>query len=251
MPRRTVQAGLVVLVVVAAAVTLVVLNRDRSQSAPPAAAPQWTTWAAEVTAVRPGADAASVVIEVSVPDCAGEPRVEMLTEENDTVYANVVVSGLGDCAGRKAAEVVLRTPGPLGTRPLMLNSMDVWGPSGGAYARCDEQLGCVPPEDHCAEAWIDKTVYGMDVPIKRLHGVRDVRGCDGDWLVLDINRSAGDCPPAEGAPPCAASGQASRVFFEWREGWTSFAGSQQAGCADAQAARPNFPAALCSSLDAP
>ncbi|MBN6039174.1 hypothetical protein [Amycolatopsis sp. 195334CR] len=247
MPRRTVQAGLVVVAVV---VALVVVNRGDG-SAPPAAAPEWTTWAAEVTGVRPGADPASVLIDVSIPDCGGEPRVEMLTEENDTVYANVVVSGPGTCTGQKTAEVVLRTPGPLGTRPLMLNTMDVWGLSGGAYARCDEQLGCVPPADHCAEAWIDKTVYGMDVPIKRLHGVRDVRGCDGDWLVLDLNRSAGDCPPAEGAPPCTAGGQTSRVFFEWRDGWTSFAGSQQAGCADAHAVRPQFPAALCAALGAP
>ncbi|WP_153033236.1 hypothetical protein [Amycolatopsis sp. YIM 10] len=249
MPRRTVQAVLVVLVVVALGALLAMVNRD--DDAQPSAASAEVTWAAEVTGVRPGADAASVVIGVSVPDCAGEPRVEMLTEENDTVYANVVVSGRGDCAGRKAAEVVLRTPGPLGARPLMLNSMDVWGPSGGGYARCDEQLGCLPPEDHCAEAWIDKTVYGMDVPVKRLHGVRDVRGCDGDWLVLDIDRSAGDCPPAEGASPCTAGGQASRVFFEWRDGWSSFAGSRQAGCADAHAVRPEFPAALCASLGAP
>lgn len=93
-------------------------------------------------------------------------------------------------------------------------------------------------------------MFGLDVPVERLHGIRDVRGCDGNWLVFDLNRAVGGgCPPAEGAPKCAVADHTTRLFFEWDDqGWTAFANTVSGGCADAWAVRPTFPATLCEDL---
>lgn len=221
----------------------------------------WTTNAAQVTGARPGPAPNTAVIEVELPsggeDCAKDLRIEMLTEENDTVYANVVFSSRGSavfgaCPAKVKAETTLTTPGPLGQRPLSLNSSEVWHRLGASYGRCDEHLGCTPPADPCAEAWIDKVTFDADVPVKHLNGARDVRGCDGTWLVLDINRHVGDCPPADGVPACPATGHASRVVYRWTgNGWNGVAGAKGAGCDEIKAQLPEFPSALCDRLPSP
>lgn len=89
--------------------------------------------------MRAGPDDRSATIQVSLPagspGCAQDPRIEQLTEENDMVYANVVFTQVAStgCAGRVSAEVVLRTPGPLGERDLALNGLDTWGRAGAVY----------------------------------------------------------------------------------------------------------------------
>ncbi|GAA1945911.1 hypothetical protein GCM10009754_12200 [Amycolatopsis minnesotensis] len=239
---------------------LVVSLAACGRAAEPAAA-TWTTSAAQVTGARPGPAPNTAVLEVVLPaggeDCAKDLRVEMLTEENGTVHANVVFSSrsssaVGACPAKVRAETTLSTPGPLGDRPLMLNSMDVWHRLGATYGRCDEHLGCAPPADHCAEAWIDKTTFDADVPVKHLNGARDVRACDGTWLVLDLNRHVGGCPPADGVPACSATGTANRVVYRWNgTHWGSVAGVKGAGCDEIKTRLPEFPSVLCDRLPSP
>lgn len=221
----------------------------------------WTTGAAQVTGVRPGPAPNTAVIEVDLPaggeDCAKDLHLEMLTEENNTVYANVVFSSrgsnvVGACPANERAETTLTTPGPLGDRPLVFNSEAMWHRLGAAYGRCDARLGCTPPADHCAEAWIDQATFDSDVPVKHLSGARVVRGCDGAWLVLDITRHVGECPPAEGAPGCSSEGPVNRVVYRWNgKGWQSVAGAKGAGCDEIKTRLPEFPAALCDRLPSP
>jgi hypothetical protein len=260
--------ALAALAVVAALCGIAVLvgTADGPEPAAPAAPATWATLAAEVVGVR-RADDHAVVIVASLPagraDCAKDLRIEMLQEREpdqpDVVYANVVFSSaasatVGACPDRHAAEVVMRVADPLGERTLMLNSvMRMWAPTRGpGYRQCDEVLGCHPPTDHCDPLWIDHTVLGMDVAVKRVRSVRDVLACDGTWLVLDLNRAAGNCPPAEGAPSCDIPPSTNRVFLRFeRDRWESVAGGQEAGCAPVRPELPAFPEKLCRDLPAP
>jgi hypothetical protein len=256
----TLSAGIAVVVV------LVLVSRpghtDAGQ-APVTSAPAWTTFAAEVTGVRK-VDDRTVMVQVSLPagraDCARDPHVEMLQDQlpdrPDNIYANVVFSSagaseVGACPEHQPAEVELRVTQPLGERALVLNTdtTHVWAPAGDTYRLCDPTLGCRPPADHCDPVWIDQAVLQMDVPVKRIRSIRDVLACDGTWLVFDLNRAAGQCPPAEGAPKCEITERATRLFMHFdANGWVTVAGTQDGGCAAVHAARPAFPAAMCEKL---
>jgi hypothetical protein len=146
----------------------------------------------------------------------------------------------------------MRVHASLGDRVLVFNaSSPAWGPKGDRYERCDEVLGCKPPADHCDPVWVDQAVYQLDVPVKRIRGVRDVRGCDGNWLVVDVNPAVGDCPPAEGADPCTIPARVTRWFMRFGMArWEQVTGTKQNGCAPIQAVRPEFPDVLCRNLPA-
>ena len=221
---------------------------------------RWVTYGAEVIGVRPGGDDRTAIVQVSLPagrpDCARDPHMELFNETNDTVNATAVFSSasssvIGACPSRTTVELSLSTPDPLAGRRLSLGGTYAWVVRGNGYVHCQEFLGCDPPTDHCAPGWIDKAVFSLDVSVKHIRGVRTERGCDGNWLVLDIDRSVGACPPAEGKSTCTVPANVTRVFLEWHsQGWANFAGTRQAGCVDVKAARPDFPAALCENLPA-
>lgn len=259
----------VVALAVAAAlvVTVTVIRRGDGQAAAPVTPrpPEWTTSAAEVVGVR-RVDERSVAVVADLPAgdplCARDLRIELLQDQEpdrpDVIYANVVFSSansgvLGGCPDRATAEVTMRVAKPLGRRVLLLNSTSpAWAPTAGpGYRECDDVLGCHPPADHCDPVWVDQAVLGMDVPVKRVRSIRDVLGCDGTWLVLDLNRAAGDCPPAEGAPVCDVPSETTRLFLHFGpHGWDTVAGGKEAGCAPVRTARPDFPEALCRALPA-
>jgi hypothetical protein len=256
--------AVVLLAGVAVVVVLVLVGRgDRQPSGAPATTTRlpWTISAAEVTGVR-AVDDRTVMVQVSLPagrdDCAREPHIEALQDQladrPDTIYANVVfssasVSLVGACPDHQAAEVKMVVAQPLGARVLVFNTdtEHVWAPAGGVYRQCDPTLGCYPPADHCDPVWVDKAVLGMDVPVKRVRSVRDVLACDGTWMVLDLNRAVGSCPPGE--QKCTVTERATRIFLHFDpEGWVSVAGTQDGGCAAVHAARPAFPRAMCETL---
>jgi hypothetical protein len=220
----------------------------------------WVTYAAEVIGVRPGGDDRTAIVQLSLPagrpDCARDPHIKLFSETNDAVTATVLFSSasssvIGACPSRTTVELSLSTPGPLAGRRLSLGGTYPWVLRGNGYVHCQEFLGCDPPTDHCAPQWIDKAVFGLDVSVKHIRGVRTERGCDGNWLVLDIDRSVGACQPVDGKSTCSVPADVTRFFLEWRsENWVQFAGTRQAGCADAKATRPDFPTALCENLPA-
>ncbi|GAA4546546.1 hypothetical protein [Amycolatopsis samaneae] len=221
----------------------------------------WNDVSAEVTAVRPGPAPnvviARVILPAGDPDCARSPHVDHLDETNDTVSAYIVYAMRATlpreaCPRKEQADVPLTTRSPIGDRAVTLNYGRAWHRKGAEYGHCDDNLGCVPPADHCAEAWINQVTFNADVPANHLHGARDVRGCDQNWLILDLDRHVGDCPPAEGAPACRNTHRANRVFYRWAgNGWASFANAKDGGCAEIRAVRPDFPSALCEKLPAP
>lgn len=217
-------------------------------------------FAAEVVGVRPGADPRTLLVQAELPaggdGCAEGARPTYLEESAATVWVNVVYtsrrgSERGDpCPEREVVEVPVTLAGPLASRDVSVNGSQVWGRQGGGYVRCDAVLGCRPPADHCDPLWVDRAVLGLDVAVKRVRGVRTVLGCTPEWLVLDLNRAVGNCPPEEGG--ACAEGPVQRVFLRWApEGWRSVASADRAGCAQVRQAVPRFPPALCRDLAAP
>jgi hypothetical protein len=230
-------------------------------SARPGGSPATSTSAAQVEGVRAGADPATVVVDVRLPagaeGCGRDPRATVLEESAATIWFNVVFTRShadaypDPCATWEVVEVPVRLAQPLGSRHVAVNGMGLWARHGSDFRRCDETLGCTPPTDHCDPLWVDRAVLGMDVPVKRLRGVRTVLGCRPGWLVLDLNRAVGNCAPEQGGA-CASGGTVERVYLRWADaGWQSFAGAQRGGCAEVHAVDPAFPAELCRALGAP
>jgi hypothetical protein len=224
-------------------------------------APVTSTFAAQVEGVRAGADPATVIADVRLPagaqGCGRDPRATVLEESAATIWFNVVFTrSLGDafpdpCATWEVVAVPVRLAQPLGSRDVAVNGTGLWTRHGSVFRACDETLGCTPPADHCDPRWVDKAVLAMDVPVKRLRGVRTVRGCRSGWLVLDLNRAVGNCAPEQGGA-CASGGTVQRVYLRWTNaGWQSVAGAQRGGCAEVHAVEPAFPTELCRALAAP
>jgi hypothetical protein len=251
---------------VVAVIVVLVWHRGRGTAPAPAAAamPEWTTYAAEVVGVR-RVDDLSVVIEVSLPggasNCARDLHTDMLQDREpdrpDTIYANVVFSSAGasvhgGCPQQVKAEVTMRVNDPVRDRVFMFNAMGPgWALDGDRYRKCDDILGCYPPADHCDPVWIDQAVFQLDVPVKHIRGVRDVRGCDGTWLVVDVNPAVGDCPPADGESPCTVPPRTTRWFMHFSgKTWDQLTGAKVGGCAPVRAVRPDFPGSLCENLPA-
>ncbi|EHR60630.1 hypothetical protein SaccyDRAFT_1732 [Saccharomonospora cyanea NA-134] len=252
-----------VVAVVAAVVVGTELTRETPQDAGRGTeAGTWSTFAADVVGVR-RTDERSLSLVVELPaggaTCGRDARVEHLQDDlpdrPDTVYANVVYSAVppefGECPERRTTEVPMRVSAPLGDRMLLFNSSGPgWAPDGDHYRLCDDLLGCSPPEDHCDPVWIDQAVYHLDVPVKRLRSVREMRGCDGTWLVLDVNPAVGNCPPGGG--DCDPGGTVSRWFLRFSgEGWETVLRTAEAGCAGLGRRFADFPTALCEDLPAP
>ncbi|WP_326568664.1 hypothetical protein VSH64_44110 [Amycolatopsis rhabdoformis] len=260
MTRKFVAPALIVLAVLAIGALVYTFTRATPPTPATATAPpHWITTSATVDGVRPGPDAASVVIHVSLPaggpGCSRSPRVEPASETPaelaTTVQANVVFESAnqaqGGCPTQAPAEVPFTLAAPLGDRPLVLN-FEAWHPTGTTFARCDKFLGCKPPAEHCAAGWVDRVVFDLDVPVKHLERARKVLACDGSWLVLALNRHVGECP-TEGASCVPDSGPSQRVVYSWDpRGWQLETGTKTGTCNEIRAALPKFPAALCAKL---
>lgn len=214
--------------------------------------PEWTTYQAEVTGVRPDTDPHRALIDVTVPAgdplCARNPTTSYYTEENNLIYANVVVesaraSVVGGCPTRAAAVVTLTSPEPLGDRILVLNRQ-AWAPAGDTYRRCDPDLGCTPPANRCERTWIDAARNILDVP---RNSTFHIEHCDQNWLVLTVDVNSTACGAAP-RPGCTAPPKIYRYFLRFDERWTLLNQTTTGGCAAVQAVEPAFPTAICEPL---
>ncbi|MFY1673094.1 hypothetical protein ACN27G_24540 [Plantactinospora sp. WMMB334] len=230
----------------------------RGTPAPPttAAGPaEWSTFQAEVTGVRRGPDPRTLLVDVALPaghpECARDPRITSYTEEHNLIHANVVQdsarSGMvGGCPTTAPGVARLTAPKPVGDRIVVLNGQP-WAPDGDGYRRCDPDLGCTPPADHCDTTWVLAAMKGMDVP---RNSSRHVEECDGRWLVMTVNLNSTQCG-AGGRPGCSAPPSVYRYFLRFEPaGWRTVARSAGPGCADVLKAAPDFPPALCRTLPA-
>jgi len=216
----------------------------------------WGTFQAEVTGIRRGPDLRTLLIDVELlaghPDCARNPRTDHHTEENGLIYANVVLdsarAGVPDgCPGKVPGVARLTSSTPIGDRVVVLNNAP-WAPDGTGYRRCDPDLGCVPPTDHCDPTWVLAAIKGMDVP---RNSARNVEGCDGAWLVMTLNLNSTQCG-AGGRPGCSAPPAVYRYFLRFEPaGWRTVLRSTAPGCGDIRKTRSDFPLALCRDLPAP
>ncbi len=215
--------------------------------------PSWASYAAQIVSVRPGGDDRSLVLGLDVPagapDCARNPHVVSLEEERGQLFVNVVIDSArshvqGACPGRETLTWTLTVPTPVTGKAVMFNTDDLWAPDDGGYRRCDDQLGCHPPADHCSPVWLDAVVSRMDVP---RHSFRDTRHCDQRWLVMDINVNAGQCG-AGPRPGCSVPPSVTRWFLRFDNGWRELTGSRRPGCADVREVEPRFPTRICAKL---
>ncbi|WP_152546935.1 hypothetical protein [Amycolatopsis orientalis] len=195
----------------------------------------WRTRTVEATGLREGADDRTLLIQVRIPegspDCARDPRIEGLTEENGIIYAGTVISGLtgADCRSTAPTEIRLTATSPIANRTVVLNSQTTaaWHKlPDGTWGHCGA-LGCDPPADHCAPVRVAQT-YGEAIDT-------DTRACDQEWLVVDrvnFHRSP-----------------SIRVLYRWApEGWQPVMNVESAGCDEILAKEPRFTRALCEKL---
>ncbi|MEU5724887.1 hypothetical protein ABZ783_24090 [Micromonospora sp. NPDC047738] len=219
---------------------------------------RWATYQADVTAVRVSDDPRSLVLILALlgdaDGCSRDPRITYFVEENNRIFANVVqdsrLSGVvGACPTRTPGEVNLTAPGPIDGRIVVLNQ-EPWKRDGENYHRCDDTFGCDPmPADHCARAWIDVAVRGMDVS---RHSVGSPEGCDGTWLVMTVPFDPVPCG-AEARPGCNPAVNVRRYFLRWagQQGWATITSSTEAGCGTVLAVEPAFPRQFCADLARP
>ncbi|MFJ8915229.1 hypothetical protein [Amycolatopsis sp. NPDC102389] len=181
------------------------------------------------TGVRTGPDDRTLLLQVRLPNCGHEPRIEGLIEENSTIYANVVVTaGAADCRDTVPSEIKLTASAPIASRTLMLNSGDApWNKlRDGTWGHCGA-LGCDPPADHCGPAWIAQT-RGEAVDT-------NTRACDQQWLVVDRTNFY--------------RSPSLRVLYRWvPEGWQAVTSVETEGCEEILAKEPQFSRALCEKL---
>ncbi|KFU79410.1 hypothetical protein SAMN04489729_3412 [Amycolatopsis lurida] len=184
------------------------------------------------TGIRTGPDDRTLLLQVRIPagspQCAREPRIEGLTEENGIIHANVVIDAVAaDCRETVPSEFKLTTASPIANRTLMLGSGAPWNKlPDGTWGHCG-RLGCDPPADHCADVWIEQT-RGEAIDF-------DTRACDQGWLVVDrLN---------------FPQSPSLRVLYRWTpEGWLGVTGVKSEGCEEILAKEPQFTRALCEKL---
>ncbi|GIE76446.1 hypothetical protein Aph02nite_23960 [Actinoplanes philippinensis] len=218
------------------------------------AAPEWHTFAADVSGLTPGPGATEVTAHVQLPAgkdvCARNVRLTNVTEENGTIFADIVGDSAaqhGDCPEYETVDVKLTSKTAIGDRNINF-SQKVWTLRDGVYVQCDNELGCKPPADHCDDTWTRAVVRGLDVS---RHSPGTVESCDEDWLVMTVP----DDPTACGAQPragCTVDTAVWRYFLSPADtGWRLVTRTRDGGCADVVKAAPAFPEKLCRELPAP
>nr|WP_225956656.1 hypothetical protein [Amycolatopsis lexingtonensis] len=197
----------------------------------PAAAPaEMTAW---VTDIRPGLDDHSAVLHVDLSACAIAPHAQV-TEAPERIDAGVLFqAGAGPDCQQVPADVPLKTAAPIGKRPVIVNAEDSWRLLPGGWKKCDKILGCEPPPDHCAQAWVAQIEFSTEAEYPGT-----TRACDQNWLIHDLQRHSGQAP--------------NRVAYRWAgTGWASFASASGGGCGEILAVEPAFPRSLCQNLTPP
>ncbi|RSN32770.1 hypothetical protein DMC61_11305 [Amycolatopsis sp. WAC 04169] len=59
-------------------------------------------------------------------------------------------------------DFTMKTAAPIGKRPVLVNAGDTWGLTSTGWRKCDQILGCEPPTDHCAEAWVAQVEFSAE-----------------------------------------------------------------------------------------
>ncbi|MBD0711139.1 MULTISPECIES: hypothetical protein [unclassified Streptomyces] len=205
--------------------------------------------------VRTGDGGRSLMVGATVPDggvdCVRGLRGEPATVEHGTVYVRVTLESRSQdlesgCTGTRQVEVPVKLDEPLGSRRVMVNSLDVYTPAGATppfLRKCDEN-GCDPTPPRCTSPSYRQAVADTDVP---KHTSWEERGCDGTWLVLDLSTRMG--------PVCGdvGDGCSSRLAQRWfyraeTSGWQMVTMSGAAGCSGIHKVVPEFPTSLCARL---
>ncbi|MBO3741778.1 hypothetical protein [Actinoplanes flavus] len=223
----------------------------------PSATPaQWSTHAATVTGVSAGPGDRTVTVRVAAlagPDgCSRNVRVADTQEENGTVFVSVteesrLSSVHGACPGSTPVTVTVTSAAPFAGRIVTVNQQP-WSLRGGVYTRCDAELGCNPPADHCDATWTRAAVRGLDVS---RHSAGTVESCDSRWLVMTVPDDPAACG-AEVRPGCEVNTAVRRYFLrQTGSGWSLVARTEAAGCAAIRKADASFPRARCADLPAP
>jgi hypothetical protein len=212
---------------------------------------------AVVVEVRAAGDDGHLVLVAQVPAGAAGCATNLRAEVSDTQasvdvttrYDIAVALTEADCPDRERRELEVAVS-PLGDRLLRID-YEMWSTAidGATFQKCRPAFGCAaPPDDHCARPWIDHIVAEAELPPER---DLDVVGCDGTWLVLDVDAVVTGCQGLDGDPPpsgCAGSGTHVRWFLRFVDeeaGWDVLASTAQDGCAEVVATVPEFPTALC------
>ncbi|MFE6225366.1 hypothetical protein [Streptomyces sp. NPDC057854] len=222
-----------------------------------ATAATWTLAAPiRVDGVRTADGGRSLVVDAEVPDgtraCVRDVRGELDTIAHGTVYVSVTyetpaLDQRSGCTGTRRVKATVKLGEPLGSRKVMVNSMDVYTPAGAAppaLRRCGEN-GCDPTPPRCTPASYQQAVNDTDIP---RHTSWEERGCDDTWLVLDLSTRMGPVcgDPGDG---CSSAGLSQRWFYRAKpSGWLPVAMNGDAGCAGIHKTLPELPDRLCASL---
>ena len=249
---RRIAGGLCVLIVAVLGVSGCAAPGSTPEGGPSASA-AWVTYEAQVSTVTPGPGAKAVTVHVLAlaggDDCSRNVRVSNQDEVNGVIFANLVQDSAesaqpGGCPALQSVAVRLTSAKPIGTRPLTLNQQ-AWALDGGAYRRCDENLGCAPPKNRCDPVWTRAAVRGMDVSS---HSQGTVEACQGDWLVMTVPDDPAACG-AGGRPGCEVNTAVRRYFLRNKPaGWLIVAQTTAGGCDAVLVAAPDFPRKLCAGL---
>lgn len=223
-----------------------------------ATAAAWTLAAPiRIDGVRTAEGGRSLVVDAEVPDgardCVRRLRGQLDTVENGTVYVKVTYETRSldrdyGCTGTRRVRATVELGEPLGSRRVMVNSMDVYTPVGAtpssALRQCGEN-GCDPTPPRCTSSSYRQAVNDTDIP---QHTSWEERGCDDTWLVLDLSTRMG--PACGGATDgCSSSGVSQRWFYRAQSsGWRPVATNGDAGCAGVHKVLPALPERLCASL---
>ncbi|WP_166026282.1 hypothetical protein [Streptomyces chilikensis] len=222
-----------------------------------ATAAAWTLAAPiRIVGVRAADDGRSLVVDAEVPDgtrdCVRSLRGDLDTIEHGTVYVKVTYETRSQnqnsgCTGTRRVQATVKLGEPLGSRRVMVNSMDVYTPVGAtppALRQCGEN-GCDPTPPRCTSSSYRQAVNDTDIP---KHTSWEERGCDDTWLVLDLSTRMG---PACGdaGDGCTSSNVSQRWFYQAKtSGWRPVAMNGDAGCGGINKVLPEFPERLCASL---
>ncbi|MFC7993198.1 hypothetical protein ACFUV2_28315 [Streptomyces pilosus] len=234
-------------------------GQEQAGAAPSATtAPAWTLAAPiRIDGVRTTDGGRSLVVDAEVPDgardCVRSLRGVLDTVEHGTVYVKVTyetpsLDRASGCTDTQQVTATVQLREPLGSRKVMVNSMDVYTPVGAEHSpvlrQCGEN-GCDPTPPRCTSSSYRQAVNDTDIPE---HTSWEERGCDDTWLVLDLSTRMG---PACGDPGdgCPSSSVAQRWFYQAQpSGWQPAATNGDAGCTGVHQILPELPEHLCASL---
>ncbi|MFI9824012.1 hypothetical protein ACIHFC_26630 [Streptomyces sp. NPDC052013] len=221
-------------------------------------AADWTLAAPiRIDGVRTTDGGRSLAVDAEVPDgardCVRSLRGELDTVEHGTVHVKVTYETRSldqdsGCTGTQRVTATVKLGESLGSRRVMVNSMDVYTPVGAtkppALRQCGEN-GCDPTPPRCTSSSYQQAVNDTDIS---KHTSWEERGCDDTWLVLDLSTRMG---PACGdaGDGCSSSGVSQRWFYRAEaSGWRPVATNGDAGCAGIHKVLPDLPERLCVAL---